>query len=393
MEEYRMSRGEGRATGREYGAYVGLDVHKETIAVAAAAAGREPPHDVGEIANRPASVAKLARALCEAHGGELVLFSYEAGPCGYGLYRQLVGLGFDCEVVAPSRIPRAPAERVKTDRRDARKLARLSRSGELTAVWVPDEEHEAMRDLVRSRWDFKDAERRARQQLGAFLLRHGRRWSAGRWTRAHWAWLDGQRFERECQEWAYREYLEAARSAGERVAEITGQLERALCGWSLAPVVRSLVALRGVDRITAATLLAELGDVSRFDSPRQLMAFLGLVPSEHSSGARRRRGAITRTGNGAARRALVESAWSYRFPARRTAHLRRKAAGASDEARAIAWRAQRRLCGRYRQLLAAGKNTKQTTVAVARELAGFVWDIVRVEMARMPEAGGGAPTH
>ena len=161
--------------------------------------------------------------------------------------------------------------------------------------------------------------------------------------------------------------------------------------WSLAPVVRALMALRGVDRITAATLLAELGDIGRFDSPRQLMAFLGLVPSEHSSGARRRRGAITRTGNGAARRALVEAAWSYRFPARRTAHLQRKAAGASEEARAIAWRAQRRLCGRYRHLLASGKNTKQTTVAVARELAGFVWDIVRVEMARMAHGAAATP--
>ena len=369
-----------------YAAYVGLDVHKDTIAVAVAPAGRAAPEDLGEIANRPAAVAKLARELCAAHGGELPLFSYEAGPCGYGLYRQLRGLGFDCEVVAPSRIPKAPAERVKTDRRDARKLARLSRGGELTAVWVPDEDHEAMRDLVRARSDFKDAERKARQRLGAFLLRHDRRWSAGRWTKAHWAWLDGQRFERDWQEWAYREYLEAARTAGERVAALTGQLEQALSDWSLAPVVRALVALRGVDRITAATLLAELGDIGRFDSPRQLMAFLGLVPSEHSSGSRRRRGAITRTGNGAARRALVESAWSYRFPARRTAHLQRKAAGASDEAKAIAWRAQRRLCGRYRHLLASGKNTKQTTVAVARELAGFVWDIVRVEMARM-EAG------
>lgn len=390
MQDYKMSESGMSGCEGAYAAYVGLDVHKDTIAVAVAPAGRGAPEDLGEIANRPAAVAKLARELCSARGGELPLFSYEAGPCGYGLYRQLRGLGFDCEVVAPSRIPKAPAERVKTDRRDARKLARLSRGGELTAVWVPDEDHEAMRDLVRTRSDFKDTERKARQRLGAFLLRHDRRWSAGRWTRAHWAWLDGQRFERDWQEWAYREYLEAARTAGERVAALTGQLERALSDWSLAPVARALVALRGVDRITAATLLAELGDIGRFDSPRQLMAFLGLVPSEHSSGARRRRGAITRTGNGAARRALVEAAWSYRFPARRTAHLQRKAAGASDEAKAIAWRAQRRLCGRYRHLLASGKNTKQTTVAVARELAGFVWDIVRVEMARM--ADGAAAT-
>ena len=303
--------------GGSYAAYVGLDVHKDTIAVAVAPAGRGAPEDLGEIANRPAAVARLARELCAAHGGEMPLFSYEAGPCGYGLYRQLRGLGFDCEVVAPSRIPRAPAERVKTDRRDARKLARLSRGGELTAVWVPDEDHEAMRDLVRARSDLKDAERRARQRLGAFLLRHDRRWSAGRWSRAHWAWLDGQRFERDWQEWAYREYLEAARTAGERVAALTGQLERALSDWSLAPVARALVALRGVDRITAATLLAELGDIGRFDSPRQLMAFLGLVPSEHSSGGRRRRGARWWSRPGATgSRHVARRIWNARRPAR-----------------------------------------------------------------------------
>ena len=367
----------------EYGAYVGLDVHKETIAAAVAAAGREPPRFVGEIANRPAAIAKLAKRMAADHGGEMILFSYEAGPCGYGLYRQLKDMGFDCEVVAPSRIPKAAAERIKTDRRDADKLARLARSGDLTAVWVPDEEQEAMRDLVRARADFKRAELRARQQLCAFLLRLDRHWSGGRWTRAHWAWLDGQRFDRDPQEWAYREYLDAVRAAGDRVTTATGQMDQALPGWSLAPVVHSLVALRGVDRVTAMTLLAELGDVSRFDSPRQLMGYLGLVPSEHSSGARRRQGGITLTGNGAARRALVESAWSYRFPARRTRHLLRKEAAASDEAKAIAWRAQRRLCDRYRYLVQSGKNTKQANVAVARELAGFVWDIVRVEMARL----------
>ncbi len=388
MEEYRMMSQSVAGAGREYGAYVGLDVHKETIAVAVAAAGREAPRDVGEIANRPAAIARLARELCEARGGELPLFCYEAGPCGYEAYRQLAAMGFDCEVVAPSRIPKAPGERIKTDRRDAVKLARLSRSGELTPVWVPDEDQEAMRDLVRARTDFKRAEFKARQQLGAFLLRRGRRWSRTRWTKAHWAWLDGQRFERDWEEWAFREYLDAARAASDRVAALTKLLHDALADWSLAPVARSLAALRGVDTLTAMTLLAELGDVSRFDSPRQLMGYLGLVPSEHSSGGRRRRGGITRTGNGHARRALVESAWSYRFPARRTAHLERKAAAASDEAKAIAWKAQRRLCGRYRRLIESGKNSKQANVAVARELSGFVWDIVRREMARIPPAAG-----
>ena len=391
MRDFKASGSEaatGRASGPDiaYAAYVGLDVHKDSISVALAPSGREPPSHLGEVANQPAAVGKLARRLGERHGGELVQFCYEAGPCGYDLHRQLTGLGFDCAVVAPSRIPKAPGERVKTDRRDACKLARLLRSGDLTPVWVPDEEQEAMRDLVRARADFKGAERRARQQLGAFLLRHGRHWTGGRWTKAHHAWLDGQRFELEWQEWTFRECLDAARAASGRVAALTAQLERALPNWSMAPVARSLAALRGVDTLTAMTLLSELGDVGRFDSPRQLMAFLGLVPSESSSGSRRRQGGITRTGNGHARRALVESAWSYRFPARRTAHLERKAAGASEEAKAIAWKAQRRLCGRYRHLLQSGKNSKQANVAVARELAGFVWDIVRREMAQLPAA-------
>ena len=211
MQDYRESTGAAEAPGT-YAAYVGLDVHKETIAVAVAEAGRDPAAYRGEIAHRESTVAKLARDLAEAHGGEPLLFCYEAGPCGYGLYRQLRKLGFDCDVVAPSRIPKAPAERIKTDRRDACKLARLARGGELTAVWVPDGEQEAMRDLVRARADFKEVERKARQQLGAFLLRNGRRWSAGRWTARHWAWLDGQRFEREWQEWAFRDYVAAVRT-------------------------------------------------------------------------------------------------------------------------------------------------------------------------------------
>ena len=394
MRDFRTNGMEGvSASGqgiseKTYACHVGLDVHKESIAVAVAEAGRAPAAYCGEIANRPAAVGELAARLARAHGGELIQFCYEAGPCGYEVHRRLTGMGFDCEVVAPSRIPKAPGERIKTDRRDAVKLARLSRGGELTPVWVPDEDQEAMRDLVRARSDFKRAELRARQQLGAFLLRHGRRWSRGRWTRAHYAWLDGQRFERAWQEWAFREYLDAARAASDRVAALTKRLHDALPGWSLAPVARSLAALRGVDTLTATTLLAELGDISRFDSPRQLMGYLGLVPSEHSSGGRRRQGGITRTGNGHARRALVESAWSYRFPARRTAHLERKAAAASGEAKAIAWKAQRRLCGRYRRLIESGKNSKQANVAVARELSGFVWDIVRREMARVPPASG-----
>jgi transposase len=361
-----------------YAGFVGLDVHKETITVAVAYAGREAPEYRGEIKNTPKAVAKLVRRLSEH--GELFLFCYEAGPCGYGLYRQIVEMGHDCEVVAPPK-----SEQLKTDRRDALRLARLLRAGELTRVWVPDTEQEAMRDLCRCRGDFKVQERKARQQLNGFVLRHGHHWPAGksRWTQTHYRWLEGLTFERAWQQQVLDEYLAAARAATERVEGLNQALNRALPNWSLAPVVGSLMALRGVDQLSAITLLAELGDISRFDSPRQLMGYLGLVPGLHNSGPRRRSGSITLAGNGHVRRILVESAWSYRFPARQTAHLKRKAHQASDEAKTIAWRAQKRLCGRYRTLVQAGKNTKVVCIAIARELAGFIWDIVRHEMPRV----------
>jgi transposase len=372
----------------KYPAYIGLDVHKETIVVAVARAGRGAPESRSEIANKPKTVAKLVERLNQEFEGEVLLFCYEAGPCGYGLYRQLLGLGHDCQVVAPSLIPKKPGDRIKTDRRDARKLAQALRSGDLTAVWVPDEEQEAMRDLTRARSDMKSQERKARQQLNAFLLRHGQPWPSNRtrWTKTHYNWLESINFAHDWQQVVLQEYIDAVKAASQRVADITAQMERVLPQWSMAPVVDSLVALRGIDKLAAMVLLAELGDISRFDSPKQLMAFLGLVPSEHSSGGRRRQGAITKAGNSHARRMLVESAWSYRFQARQTMHLKRKAKNASDEAKAIAWKAQKRLCGRYRTLLQAGKNTKQTTVAIARELAGFIWDIACHEMPKVQQA-------
>ena len=374
--------------GRKYPAYIGLDVHKETIAVAVARVGRAAPESRGEIANKPKTVAKLVERLNQEFDGEVLLFCYEAGPCGYGLYRQLLALGHDCQVVAPSLIPKKPGERIKTDRRDACKLAGTLRSADLTAVWVPDEEQEAMRDLTRARDDMKGQERKARQQLNAYVLRHGHAWPSNktRWTQTHYNWLESLKFAHDWQQVVLQEYIDAVKAASQRVADITAQMERVLPQWSLAPVVDSLVALRGIDKLAAMVLLAELGDISRFDSPKQLMAYLGLVPSEHSSGGRRRQGAITKTGNSHSRRMLVESAWSYRFPARQTAHLKRKAANASDEAKVIAWRAQKRLCGRYRTLLQAGKNTKQTTVAIARELTGFIWDIVCHEMPKVQQS-------
>ena len=373
------------STAKQYAVYIGLDVHKETISVAIARPGRDEPEYREEISHTRKTVEKLIGRLSREFDGALMMFCYEAGPCGYGLHRQILGAGHDCEVVAPSLIPKKSGERIKTDRRDALKLARLPRAGELTGIWVPDEEQEAMRDLCRARNDMKSQERKASQQLNAFVLRHGHHWPSGktRWTAAHYNWLESLKFTPDWQQVVLQEYIDAVKAASTRVAEMMGQMLRVLPQWRMAPVVDALTALRGIDKLSAMTLLAELGDISRFQSPKQLMAYLGLVPGEHSSGGRRRQGAITLTGNAHARRTLVESAWSYRFPARQTAHLKRKAAAASDEAKAIAWRAQKRLCGRYRTLTQAGKNTKLACVAIARELAGFIWDIVCTEMPRL----------
>lgn len=354
--------------------YVGLDVHQATIAVAVARPGRGEPDYHGTIANSGSALRKLLKQL--SRPGEALSFCYEAGPCGYGLYRELTALGHGCAVVAPSLIPRKAGERLKTDRRDALMLARLHRAGELTAVWVPDQEQEAIRDLTRAREDMKSLELKCRQRLGAFLLRHGRVYAGkSRWTQAHFHWLESVKFDSPVQQIVLQEYLDTVKSMQRRVADLEAQMHEALAGWSLGTVAHALMALRGVSLITAMTVLAELGDLSRFDSPRELMAYLGLVPSEHSSGGSRRQGSITRTGNGHVRRVLVEAGWNYRFPARKTRVIEARAAKTSAGVQAIAWHAQKRLCGRYRALLAAGKLKQQVTTAVARELAGFIWAI------------------
>jgi transposase len=379
-------RGVLERAGSLYAAYVGLDVHKETIAVAVAESGRGAAEFVGEIANQPRKVAKLIERLSARYGGERLVFVYEAGPCGYGLYRQILAAGHDCEVVAPSLIPRKAGERVKTDRRDALALARLSRSGELTAVWVPEPEQEALRDLTRAREDMKVLELKARQRLGAFLLRHG--WVYGgksRWTQAHFRWLETVRFDSPVQQVVLEEYLEAVKHTQRQVAGLEGQMREALESWSLRPMVEGLMALRGVSLITAMTTLAELGDITRFDSPRKLMAYLGLIPSEHSSGPSRRQGALTRTGNGHVRRLLIEAGWQYQYPARKTRDIQRRAERTSPRIQAIAWEAQKRLCGRYRRLMRAGKVKNQVTAAVGRELVGFLWAIA-CEVRGLPHA-------
>lgn len=366
-----------------HAAYIGLDVHQESISVAIAEAGRQEPEFLGEIPNQPKAIDKLLYQLSQRFDGQPLLFSYEAGPCGYGLYHQIQDSGHDAEVVAPSLIPQRAGDRVKTDRRDAKMLARLSRSGELTPVWVPTHEQEAIRDLTRAREDIKAIELKARQRLGAFLLRHGKIYGGkSKWGPAHFRWLETVRFGTPVQQIVLAEYIDTVKDAQRRVASLEKQMGEALTKWSLAPVVKALMAMRGVSLITAMTVLAELGDISRFDSPRQLMAYLGLVPSEHSSGGSRRQGGITKTGNGHVRRVLVEAAWSYRFPARKTRTIQRRAEITSPAVQAIAWEAQKRLCGRYRRLAATGKVKQQVVTAVARELAGFLWAIVCEAMSK-----------
>src|SRR6266567_236903 len=356
--------------------YVGLDVHKATIAVALAEAGkRNEVREYGKIANTSAALKTLAARL--ARGGGTLRFCYEAGPCGYGVQRQLTAAGHDCVVVAPSLIPRKPGERIKTDRRDAINLARLHRAGELTPVWVPDRAHEAIRDLVRARQAAVRTLRQARQQLAGFLLRHGHHYNRPAWTLMHRRWLAGLTFEHPAHYIVMEDCIAAVEAAMARRNRLEAHIEAAMADWSLAPVVRALQALRGMALVAAATLIAELGDITRFDNPRQLMAYLGLVPSEHSSGSTRRQGGITKAGNGAARRMLIEAAWSYRFPARisRDQLLRQEAL--AEPIRDTAWKAQERLCRRYRKLAQAGKPPTVVTAAIARELSGFVWAIAR----------------
>lgn len=356
--------------------YVGLDVHKEAIVVAVAEGGtRGEVREYGRIANTPAALDRLARKL--GQDGVRLRFCYEAGPCGYGIQRQLSARGHDCVVVAPSLIPRRAGDRVKTDRRDAASLARLHRAGELTAVWIPDPGHEAMRDLVRARLDAVHALRRARQQLSGFLLRHGCDYGRPAWTKLHRRWLAGLKFEQAVHHLVLEDYVQAVDAAAARRDRLTAQIAAMLPEWTLAPVVTALQAMRGMAVVNAATLIAELGDLSRFANPRQLMAYLGLVPSEHSSGASVRRGSLTKAGNGAARRLLIEAAWCYRFPARVSRELLLRQEELPKAIREIAWKAQTRLCARYRRLTRTGKPANVVTAAIARELAGFVWAIAR----------------
>jgi transposase len=358
-------------------AYVAFDTSKTKHAVAIADGGRRGEvRFLGDVASSPARVERLTRKLAERY--DKLHFCYEAGPTGYGLYRHIRELGHDCTVVAPSLIPKKPGERIKTNRRDAVTLARLLRAGELTAVWVPDALHEAVRDLVRAREAAAQDLRRKRQQLLSFLLRHGRIFDGRQhWTLAHRRWLAGQSFAHPAQQIVFQDAIEAIEEALARLRRLEQQLVAIVPSWSMAPVVAAYQAMRGASFLVAVTVAAEIGDLRRFDNPRQLMAFLGLVPRERSTGNVVRRAGLTLAGNRRARRVLVEAAWSYRHPARVSETLRARLEGLPKPVRDIAWKAQIRLCARYRRLSAAGKKLPVVIAAIAREMAAFLWAIAR----------------
>ena len=361
---------------KEFSKYVGLDVHKDTIAVSIADAGRSQARHYGTIRHTSAAVSSLLKKINP--DGEVLELCYEAGPCGYGLHRQLIASGHQCQVIAPTLIPKRASDKIKTDRRDSLRLAELLRSGELTPVWVPDAEREAIRDLVRTRDDFKISQRQVRQQLLAFMLRHSLSWTGGKknWTLGFWNWLEAIQMPDAHQQFALKEYIDAVRYYSSRLQGIEKQMYAAKSGWALEPIVDGLMAMRGVNLVTAMGIVSELGDLSRFSKPTQLMAYLGLVPSEHSSGNSRQQGGITKSGNGHVRRLLIESGWCYRFAARKSREIEQRAQKTSPEVQEIAWKAQRRLCARYRALSERGMSSCKVVTAVARELTGFIWAVV-----------------
>jgi transposase len=358
-------------------AFVALDTAKLRNAIAIADAGRNGEiRYLGEIDNAEAATRKLVAQLASKYSR--LTFCYEAGPTGYGLYRLIKSLGHDCIVVAPSLIPSKPGDRIKTNRRDAVNLAKLLRAGELTAVWVPDERHEAMRDLVRARDAAVKDYRIKRQNVSSFLLRLGLSYPGKKtWGKAHMNWLTSLKLAHREQRIAFEEMLLAVRQVKERIDRLEQAMREAVADWSLAPVVEALQAMRGMDMVGAVAFLAELGDLSRFESPRQLMAYLGLTPSESSTGESVKRGSITKAGNTRARRLLIEAAWSYRFPPRVSKDMQTRVGAAPRAVREIAWKAQTRLCGRFRTLTRKGKRSTVVATAIARELSAFIWAINR----------------
>jgi transposase len=362
---------------KNFSMYVGLDVHKNSIEIALANSGREGEvRRYGSTGGDMESFGKAVRKLVST--GADLNFAYEAGPCGYHVFRFLRSKGLKCVVVAPSRIPKKAGDHIKTDARDAESLARLYRAGELTEIWVPSVADEAMRDLSRAREDAKLVESQARHRLKGFLLRHGVPYPGKTsWGLAHRRWLSTVKMGHPAQQLVLEEYMRAVEEASLRVERFVEQIQELLPSWSQAPLVRSLQALRGVSLVAASTLVAELGDINRFETATGLMSYVGLVPGQDSSGQRVRMLSITKAGNPHARRMLVESSWAYRHPARISRPLLERQEELPKKVRDIAWKAQVRLCAKFRKMTAKGRKPQIIVVAVARELLGFAWAIAR----------------
>ena len=353
--------------------YLGLDVHKETIAVAIAPQNTTEVRSYGIIGGTLEAVDKLVKKLSSANV-ELRCV-YEAGPCGFVIHRYLKSKGIQCDVISPSLIPKKASDRVKTDRRDAEQLARLYRAGELKAIYVPDQEDEAIRDLIRARTAAVCDQRQARNRLKGFLLRQGFRYSGKTsWNDAHKRYLSGLLMPQPAQQVVFQECIHAIDDATQRLERLTQAVEDALPGWKWEPVVRALMSLRGVQVLNGMTLVAETGDMSRFTDPKQLMSFFGLTSSEHSSGGKRSQGGITKCGNGHCRRVLTEAAWHYRLKPQVSEAMQKRQEKQSKQVRLIAWKAQQRLHKRFRSLSVRKKSVVVVT-AIARELTGFVWAI------------------
>jgi transposase len=373
--------------------HVGLDVDSEKIAVAVAEPGGEV-RSLGTIPYREDSVRRLMKKLGPA---SRLRVCYEAGPHGYSLYWQLTKLGVHCDVVAPTLVPVKSGDRVKTNRRDALKLARCYRSGDLTAVWVPDAAHEALRDLVRAREAAKKDQLRARHRLSKFLLRRGLRAAAGvkNWTAKHLLWVKTLRFQHPAQEATFLDYLHEVEHATERVMRLERAIDQAVesAPAEMQALIVGLQALRGIRKVSAATIVAEVGPLSRFTRPKQLMGYSGMVSSEHSTGNDVHRGAITKTGNAHLRRIVGEASWAYQHRPAMSPVLKKRQQGLSEEVKEIAWKAQHRLCSRHRRLMAKGKPRPKVATAIGRELLGFIWAIgmqVEKEQAHIKGRGRAA---